>query len=107
VLFGVGAACSNTDDRADDPPSTTTTTTTAAAPDTTAAPTSVPGGAAALLAAACDGELAVGPVATLPDDLTSISGLAASRRSDDVVWAIEDSFEPAQLVALGTDGREL
>jgi hypothetical protein len=49
----------------------------------------------------------VRPVATLPDDLTSISGLATSRRSDDVVWSIEDSFEPAQLVALGTDGTEL
>lgn len=46
-------------------------------------------------------------MATLPDDLTSISGLAASRRRADVVWAIEDSFEPAQLVALGSDGSEL
>jgi hypothetical protein len=105
VLLGLGVACSNTDDRA-------TTSTTTAAPDPTfaaptAAPTSLPASTAPLLAAACDGELAVRPVATLPDDLTSISGLAASRRRDDVVWAVEDSFEPAQLVALDTDGREL
>lgn len=102
VLLGLGGACSTTDDRA----------TTTAAPDTTsaapaAAPTSVPASAAPLLVAACDGELTVRPAATLPDDLTSISGLAASRRRDDVVWAVEDSFEPAQLVAIDIDGREL
>lgn len=43
----------------------------------------------------------------LPPDLTSVSGLAASRRSDDVVWAIEDSLEPADAVALAPDGTEL
>lgn len=56
---------------------------------------------------ACAGQLRVTPTAPLPPDLSSISGLAASRRSDDLLWAVEDSFEPADLVALDLSGQEV
>lgn len=81
----------------------TSATPTVAAPTTA----SVPAPSAGLLAAACDDTLAITESEPLTDDLTSISGLAASRRRDGVVWAIEDSFEPADLVALRADGQEL
>ena len=55
---------------------------------------------------ACAGRLSVRPSGTLPADLTSVSGLAAGRRSPEVVWSIEDSFEPAELVAVSFDGVE-
>ncbi len=45
-------------------------------------------------------------IGAAPGDLTSISGLVASRLEPDLVWAIEDSFEPPDLVALGIDGSE-
>ena len=40
-------------------------------------------------------------------DLDEISGLAASRTHDDVLWAIEDSGNPARLHALSRRGRVL
>lgn len=40
-------------------------------------------------------------------DLDEISGLAASRAHDDVLWAIEDSGNPARLHALSRRGRVL
>ena len=40
-------------------------------------------------------------------DLDEISGLAASRTHDDVLWAIEDSGNPARLYALSRRGRIL
>lgn len=95
---------------AGDEPATPREPSPASTPSTTAAPSSTTSSSvpssAGLLRAACDGELVVTDAGALPADLTSVSGLAAGRRSDDVVWAVEDSFEPAQLVALGTDGRE-
>ena len=75
------------------PPSTTSTTT---APDTTASE--------ALLAAACEGATEVTALGDLPADLDEVSGLVASRRHDGVLWAVEDSFEPAEVVALREDG---
>lgn len=102
VLVG----CSGRDRTAADPtttsPSTTPTSTTDTTTTRTAAASSLP-----LLDAACSGRLGVTDAGTLASDLTSISGLAASRRTPDVVWAIEDSFEPADVVALATDGTEL
>lgn len=55
---------------------------------------------------ACAGRLSVRPAGATPTDLTSISGLAAGRRTTEVVWSIEDSFEPAELVAMSFDGVE-
>ena len=40
-------------------------------------------------------------------DLDEISGLASSRAHDDVLWAIEDSGNPARLHALSRRGRVL
>lgn len=59
----------------------------------------------ALLDAACRGRLSVTTPATLPPHLTSVSGLAASRRHEGIVWAIEDSLEPPVVTALDLDGR--
>jgi hypothetical protein len=56
---------------------------------------------------ACEENLRVRAVGTLPAELTSVSGLAASHRHDGVVWAVEDSLEPPDLVALRTDATEL
>lgn len=56
---------------------------------------------------ACDDDLRVRAVGTLPADLTSVSGLAASHRRDGVIWAVEDSLEPPDLVALRTDAAVL
>lgn len=39
--------------------------------------------------------------------LDEISGIAASRRRDDVLWAIDDSGNPARLYALSKRGRRL
>jgi hypothetical protein len=73
------------------------------------APPGPPGDAAAdagpLFERACAGSLAVSTAGRLPTDLTSISGLAASHRHPGVVWAVEDSFEPAELVALSPSGE--
>ena len=40
-------------------------------------------------------------------DLNEVSGIAASRVHDDVLWAIEDSGNPARLYALSRRGRIL
>ncbi|MEO6064304.1 MAG: hypothetical protein ABIP49_00795 [Lysobacterales bacterium] len=40
-------------------------------------------------------------------ELAEISGLAASRTHPDVLWAINDSGNPARLFALSTHGRKL
>ena len=101
VVAVLPAGCSG-DDGADP---TTTSAAPSSAPDTAPGPT-VPSSAELVTIACADG-LAVSDAGPLPTDLTSVSGLAASRLQDGVVWAVEDSFEPADLVALGTDGREL
>jgi hypothetical protein len=90
------------------PADTTATAAPTTAPSTTTPPTTPPvASSAGLLRAACDGTLLGSSTAPLADDLTSISGLAAGRRRGDLVWAVEDSFEPADLVALRADGTEL
>jgi hypothetical protein len=98
------AGCAGTDTSATSASTTTTHADTSASTTTTAPPTP---GSAALFDSACAGELTVTPTALLPADLSSISGLAASRRRDDLLWAVEDSFEPADLVALDPDGNEM
>ncbi len=40
-------------------------------------------------------------------ELDEISGIAASRRRDDLLWAIDDSGNPANLYALSRRGRRL
>ena len=97
------AGCSGGDDAAPTSTAPSTTAPTSTAPTTS---TTVPS-SAELVALACSDQLVVRDAGQLPADLTSVSGLAASRRDAGVVWAVEDSFEPADLVALGTDGREL
>lgn len=74
---------------------------------TTSTSTAAPADSRGLLDAACAGTVQVRDAGALPPDLTSVSGLAASHRHDDVLWAVEDSLEPADLVALTTDGSEL
>lgn len=67
----------------------------------------MPADSRGLLEAACAGRVQVRDAGELPPDLTSVSGLAASHRHDGVLWAVEDSLEPADLVALTTDASEL
>lgn len=108
-LVALGA-CSSGDAGDDEEDRADTTTTEEPTPETTATTgtTEPPGPAAVeLYDAACADELSVTAAGRVPDDLASISGLAASVRHDGVLWAIEDSFNPAQLVALGLDGAEL
>lgn len=90
------AACSTdgAGDTTTSAPSTTPPTTT-----TTAVP-----GSEQLLDAACAGELSVQATGALDPSLTSVSGLAASAQHDGIVWAAEDSLEPAVVTALRTDG---
>lgn len=114
VLLALAAGCGGTpDDRAaSSDPTTTAPGTTSRAPSPTTAPPDTapppaPDPAADLLDAACDGRLEVSTVATLPAHLTSVSGLAASHRHPGVVWAVEDSFEPPVVTALGPDGAVL
>lgn len=40
-------------------------------------------------------------------ELTEISGLAASERHEDVLWAHNDSGSPAEIYAVGPDGADL
>lgn len=92
------------------PPDTTTTTavtevpepTTTIATTTTASTTTLPDGPL------CD---LYGPVETIgavtTDSLAETSGIAASRRSDGVIWAHNDSGDDATLYAIDTDGMLL
>jgi hypothetical protein len=91
------AACSNDD--AQDATPTTQPTTTVASSSTTTEP-----GSQRLLDAACADELSVQATGTIDPSLTSVSGLAASAQHDGIVWAAEDSLEPAVVTALRTDG---
>lgn len=60
--------------------------------------------ARALYDSACGNQLSVTSPGPLAPDLTSVSGLAASARHENILWAVEDSFEPSELVALNLDG---
>lgn len=82
---------------------TTETPTTA---PTTAAPTTAPPVDPAL--ALCVGaELAVPPPVVANATLNEISGLAASRTHDGVLWAHNDSGGAASVYGIGTDGADL
>jgi hypothetical protein len=98
------AACAGSDDPTastrDEPPAAETPE--GDSPNST---TAAPAEALPLFDAACAGELSVRTTATLPEHLTSVSGLAASRRHPGVIWAIEDSFEPPVITALDLDGQ--
>jgi len=43
---------------------------------------------------------------TQNERLTELSGLAVSRRNDDLLWAVNDSGDEPRLYALGKDGRD-
>ncbi len=107
TLVAIGAAACSSDERGatDDPSSSTTsvTSTTTTASDTTLP---APASSAELVTMACDDNLSWSVAGPLASDLTSVSGLAAGRRDPAVVWAVEDSLEPADLIALGEDGSE-
>lgn len=100
----LAAACGSSDS----PPDLTSDD--SAAP-TTAAPSTTPpvdtSASQAFLQAACAGDTSVQAVGELPPDLNEVSGLVASRRHDGVLWAVEDSLEPADVVALAEDGTVL
>jgi hypothetical protein len=102
-LLIVAGACS-TDGPTEVPPPPVTDG-RPAGPDTAVETEPVASGADELFAAACGGRLSVRSPGPLPPHLTSVSGLAASLRHDDVVWAVEDSFEPAEVTALDPAGR--
>lgn len=103
----LASACSGSDAQA--PPATSSSTTSPGPTTSSTAPTTtVPAQDwASLYELACDEQLEVTVPGSPPTDLTSISGLAASRRHPGVVWAVEDSLEPADLVGLEPDGTEV
>ena len=110
VIAAVVAGCAGSDDPAPTSTAQPGGSTSAAAdshgegPSSTAPPSA---DTRPLLAAACAGTASVRTAATLPDHLTSVSGLASSRRHPGVIWAIEDSLEPPVVTALDLDGRVL
>ncbi len=105
VVIGATACSSGEETR----PGSASTTAAPVTESTQTASTSVPTppSSAELVAMACAGDLAWSVAGPLAGDLTSVSGLAAGRRDPDAVWAVEDSLEPADLVAIGVDGSEL
>jgi hypothetical protein len=93
-------ACGETADPPEvDTSSPASSTSSTAPPDTS--------GSDALLQAACAGATTVQALGELPADLDEVSGLAASRQHDGVLWAVEDSLEPADVVAFREDGTVL
>lgn len=105
-LLAVAAPLACARDATSPPDGSVARPTTAAAPMAPAPAADVPADATPLLEAACAGTLEVSVAGPAPADLSSISGLAASHRHPDVVWAVEDSFEPPDLVALSRTGEE-
>lgn len=70
---------------------------------TTAPPTT---GSAPSAAELCGARLASDAPAVASDDLTELSGLAASRTQPGVLWAHNDSGGEPEVFALGTDGAD-
>ncbi len=67
-----------------------------------------PGAGTDVRAATAASAPAVVRVGTLDDArLAEVSGLAVSQRRRDVLWAVNDSGNPAELLALSTDGSVL
>lgn len=60
-----------------------------------------------IYAAACAGQLEIVSVGAVPAAYSEISGLAASRQHPGVIWAVEDSGRPNQLIAFDTSGSPL
>jgi hypothetical protein len=78
-----------------EPPPSTTSSTTTTSPS------------AGLLAAACAGTLVAStPGSVAADPVTELSGLAASRRTDGILWAHNDSGDSARVFAVGADGSD-
>src|SRR5262249_2944115 len=77
-------------------PATTTTTKRPAAP------------VSAVLNAACTGTLVAStPGKIANDEITELSGIVSSRRTNGVWWVHNDSGDSARLFAVGNDGRSL
>ena len=108
AVAAAGAGCAS-DDVSQSSSTTATPRAPSSAPQDEASPptTQTAADTTPLLQAACSGGLSVRTGATLPDHLTSVSGLAASRRHPGAIWAIEDSFEPPVVTALDLDGEVL
>lgn len=84
------------------PSTTTSTTPVSTSPD----PTASDADWSTLYDDACSGSLTVDVAGAPPSGLSSISGLASSLRHPGVVWAVEDSLEPADVVGMQVDGTE-
>jgi hypothetical protein len=62
----------------------------------------------AVLDAACNGALIASTPGTVASNaVDELSGIAASRLTDDVWWVHNDSGDVARVFAVGTDGRDL
>jgi hypothetical protein len=67
-----------------------------------------PAPASAVLDAACKGTLVAStPGKIANDEITELSGIVSSRRTNGVWWANNDSGDRARLFAVGNDGRPL
>lgn len=53
----------------------------------------------------CDPDLELSARGELPRDLDEVSGIARDPRDPDVLWMIEDSGNPRDVVAVGLDGH--
>ena len=77
-------------------------------PSTTSTTKRPPAPASAVLNAACKGTLVAStPGKIANDEITELSGIVSSRRTNGVWWANNDSGDSARLFAVGNDGRSL
>jgi len=77
-------------------------------PPTTPTTTRPPAPASAVLNAACKGTLvARTPSKIANDEITELSGIVSSHRTNGVWWVNNDSGDSARLFAVGNDGRSL
>jgi hypothetical protein len=78
---------------------TSTTTTSTTTTSTTTSPTTTVAPAAPVVARVCTDAASVSVAGPLPALFPEVSGLAASRSSPGTYWAIQDSGNPAELIA--------
>jgi hypothetical protein len=79
-----------------------------ASPEATSTTKRPPAPASAVLNAACKGTLVAStPGKVANDEITELSGIVSSRRTNGVWWVNNDSGDSARLFAVGNNGRSL
>ncbi len=98
----MAAACSNGE--SDRPTLASAATTTSASTTAPPVPATTPPSSQPLFDAVCAGRVRFDTTGAAPKEFSEISGLAASRRFPDIMWAHEDSGGSPTVTALGLDG---